>query len=208
MKAIEKFACLLLSKVILLILEMSEFENKVIIVTGSSSGIGAGVAEGFAKQGARVVLTGRNAEKLQEVAERCQELSPSGLEALQVVCEVKNADDLQGLVEKTLDAFGQIDVLINNAGQYGNATIEDDSFMGTLDDIIASNLKATVGLIKLCSSELIKSNGCIVNISSTFARVPNNGGMAYCISKAGLDMATKVAASELGPQGVRVNGVA
>ncbi|CAG2105254.1 unnamed protein product [Medioppia subpectinata] len=102
-----------------------DFKNKVALITGSSSGIGAATAILFAKSGAQVVITGRNVNKLDKVCTECTHVSPNGLKAVPVVADVTKEADLDRLLTTTIDSFGKLDILVNNVG---SATFSLDMF--------------------------------------------------------------------------------
>ncbi|XP_047545759.1 3-oxoacyl-[acyl-carrier-protein] reductase FabG-like [Vanessa atalanta] len=179
------------------------FKNKVVIVTGASSGIGASAAIMFSKEGAHVVMVGRNETKLSAVAAKCS--SP-----LVIRADVANDDDARRIINETINKFGQIDVLVNNAGiSMKNDGILGNDMMRAYDAIVNVNLRAIVHLTVLAAPYLVKTKGNIVNISSLAGTMaPFSPGMSnYCISKAGLNHFTVCAAVELSPHGVRVNTI-
>lgn len=182
------------------------FVNKVVIVTGASSGIGEATAILFAKEGANVVLVGRNEEKLLNVYEKCVEF---GNKCLQVKADISNDGDAKRIIEKTIEIFGKLDVLVNNAGLIRFAKIQDDNIMEVFDTIINTNLRAQVLLTHLAIPYLIKTKGNIVNVSSVAGNVPPPMPTmtAYCVSKAALNHFTRGAAAEFAAHGVRVNTV-
>ncbi|XP_026740487.1 uncharacterized protein LOC113503127 [Trichoplusia ni] len=180
------------------------FADKVVLVTGGSSGIGAAAAVLFAKEGAAVAVVGRNRAKLDSVAQRCREL---GARTLLITADIANDQEASTIVQKTIDEFGKLDVLVNNAGMTHIASILADDIMKSYDTVIRTNLRATVHITSLAVPHLIKSKGNIVNISSTLARLINTTMLSYCISKAGLDHFSRVISQELGAFGVRVNVV-
>jgi len=192
-----------------------EFAGKVVLVTGSSSGIGETTAIEFAKLGARVVITGRNSERLKLVEEKCQAAaSKAGTAAaagkksvLAIAADVAKDEDLKTLVNSTIKEFGQLDVLVNNAGMPGYSFISDPNSLSVYDQIMKTNLRSIFVLTHLAIPHLIKSKGNIVNVSSVLATRPRTESSVYCMSKAGLDMFTKCLALEVGPLGVRVNSV-
>ncbi|CAG2104421.1 unnamed protein product [Medioppia subpectinata] len=183
------------------------FAGKVALITGSSSGIGAATAILFAKSGANVVITGRNAERVSEVAKQCREVSPNGLKALEVVADVTSDKDLQRLVDTTIKTFGKIDVLVNNAGIARGSKLEDKDYIDVYKNIMKANLDSVVFLTHICVKHLEKTNGNIINISSIAGIQTAQQYSAYCMSKSALDMFTKCIAAELGPKGIRVNSV-
>ncbi|XP_046978458.1 3-oxoacyl-[acyl-carrier-protein] reductase FabG-like [Vanessa cardui] len=179
------------------------FKNKVVIVTGASSGIGASTAIMFSKEGARVVMVGRNETKLSAVAAKCS--SP-----LVIRADVGNDDDARRIINETIDKFGQIDVLVNNAGiSVENGGILGNDMMKAFDTILNVNLRAIVHLTVLAAPHLVKTKGNIVNISSIggITTFSTPGITNYSVSKAALNHFTVCAATELGPHGVRVNTI-
>lgn len=182
-----------------------DFNNKVIVITGASSGIGAAAALLYAKQSAKVVLVGRNEESLNKVAKQCEDTK--GFKPLVIKAELSNDDDVQSIVTKTIEQFGHIDVLVNNAGVGTRGSIFDG--VELLDRAIATNLRAVYHLTSLAAPHLIKTKGNIVNVSSVAALRPikDVDYLPYCVSKAALDQFTRCVALELGRHGVRVNSV-
>ncbi|PZC78150.1 hypothetical protein B5X24_HaOG202545 [Helicoverpa armigera] len=181
------------------------FRDKVVIVTGASSGIGAATAIKFSEQGANVVLVARNQARLKEVADKC---CSHGVKYCIIIANVAKKDDIKRVVATTVERFGKIDVLVNSAGVGGTAAIWDSNAMEVYDKTMATNLRSVVYLTNLAAPHLINTEGNIVNISSAAAVdiiLPEN--FAYCTSKAGLDHFTRSAALDLAPKGVRVNSV-
>lgn len=179
-----------------------DFKGKVILVTGGSSGIGSACAKHFAKLGANVIIVGRNVDRLVEVS---HEITSKGFaEPLVIVADVTK--DSERIIKETVDRFGQLNVLVNNAGIMTEENIENitmDAFDFTMD----VNLRSIVFLTQLAIPYLAKTQGNIVNVSSTAGvkAVPNL--LSYCMSKSGLDMLTKCLALELAPKRIRVNSV-
>ena len=145
------------------------FAGKVALITGSSSGIGAGIAKLFAKSGAQVVLTGTNASRLSDVAQQCHQVSPSGQVPLQVVADVSLDADLNRLVYHTIEDFGKLDVLVNNAGALFTDSITAESYVSTVQKSFDVNLNSVLRLTQLCVPHLEQTRGNIVNISSISA---------------------------------------
>ena len=141
------------------------FHGKVVLVTGSSSGIGAGTAILFAKSGADVVLSGTNADKLSDVAQQCHQVSPKGAVPLQIVADVTSDTDLKMMVDHTIEEFGRLDVLVNNAGAQLLAGITEGTYMDATRKMFDINLNSVLRLTQLCVSHLEITRGNIVNIS-------------------------------------------
>jgi len=182
------------------------FSGKVVLVTGSSSGIGEGIVKLLSTLGAKVVVTGRKGAEVNRVAKEAQELSPNKLKPLEVVADVTKSDDLNRLLNQTIETFGKLDVLVNNAGISTISPIIDPNFMRAFDQIYAVNLRAYLELVHLSVPYLEKTNGTIIQISSDLSMHPMAGAVSYVSSKAAVDMATRVLALELGPN-IRVNTI-
>jgi len=182
-----------------------DFSGRVVIVTGSSSGIGAVTAEEFAKAGAQVVITGRRANNLSEVGEKCRKASPKGLNPLVIVGDVTKEEDCKRLIDSTIVEFGRLDVLVNNAGTGAVTSVFDPNILQNFDGLINLNLRAVVHLTHLSVEHLVKTKGNIVNISSVAGMKPIPELGIYSVAKSGLEMFTKCTALELGPKGIRVN---
>jgi NAD(P)-dependent dehydrogenase (short-subunit alcohol dehydrogenase family) len=177
--------------------------DRVVLVTGATSGIGRAVALRFAESAARVVAVGRNAEALREVGDAIRK---AGGETLTVAADVTKAEDVRHLIQHAVGAFGRLDVLVNAAGHISTGTIEDTS-LAAWDKMLDVNLRAVFHLMQLATPHLIESQGNIVNISSVTGLRSFPGVLAYCVSKAGVDQLTRCAALELAPKNVRVNAV-
>lgn len=182
------------------------FANKVVLITGASSGIGAETALDFAKLGAKVVITGRNKENLDKVAKNCEEESPGKIKPLALISDANKESDNEDLIKTTIEHFKQLDVLVNNAGILGAGTIETTS-LEQYDSIMNTNVRSVYHLTMLAVPHLLKTKGNIVNLSSVAGLRCFPNMLTYCISKAALDQFTRCVALELGPKGVRVNAV-
>jgi len=179
---------------------ISEFDGKAVIVTGGSSGIGQAVALGFAKLGAKVIITGRRIAPLKEAAS----LHPN---MLGFVADVGDPEDTERTVAKAVDSWGRLDVLVNNAGA-GAILSLPDATADRIAKILAVNVLGPSLLAKAALPHLTRTKGSIVNISSTFGHRPAAGLSHYAASKAALEHLTRCWALELAPQGIRVNAVA
>ncbi|XP_046964342.1 3-oxoacyl-[acyl-carrier-protein] reductase-like [Vanessa cardui] len=179
------------------------FKDKVVIVTGASSGIGAAAAIAFSAEGARVVMVGRDSTKLTAVAAKCTN-------PLVIQADVSKDDDAKRIIDETIQKFGQLDVLVNNAGLMSliGCLLQGD-MMKSYDTIMSVNLRAVVHLTNLAAPHLIKTKGNVINISSIAGHLPSFSPFAtnYSVSKAALNHFTTCAATELGPHGVRVNAI-
>jgi dehydrogenase/reductase SDR family protein 4 len=177
--------------------------NKVALVTGASRGIGRSIAESFVREGARVVICGRNQATLDEVAKEM------GSQAVPIACHVGRPDDLKRMVETALESLGRIDILVNNAGTnvaQGPCLDVDD---GKFDKMIEINLKSAFRLIRLAAPGMCeRGSGSIINMASVSGLRPQLHGLLYSATKAALIMMTEVYALELGSRGVRVNAIA
>jgi len=181
-------------------------EGKVALVTGASRGIGKEIAKIFADAGADLAIASRKLEGLEAVAE---EIRPSGRKVVCIPTHAKNVQDLENLVARTMEAYGRIDVLVNNAATNPAMGAVVDTEEKIYDHIIDTNLKGYFMLSKLVGKIMRdQKGGNIINISSAGGVSPADGLGPYCISKAGINMLTKQMAMELGPANIRVNAIA
>ncbi|CAG2114843.1 unnamed protein product, partial [Medioppia subpectinata] len=149
-----------------------DFTGSVVVVTGSSSGIGEGIVKLFSILGANVVVTGRKAQDVQRVAKEVQELSPLKLKPLEVVGDLTKTSDINNLIDSTVKTFGKIDVLVNNAGIYPETNITQSDLLSVWDQVFAVDLRAVVELIHRSVPHLEKTNGTIIDISSVLSLAP------------------------------------
>jgi NAD(P)-dependent dehydrogenase (short-subunit alcohol dehydrogenase family) len=174
-----------------------EFEGKVALVTGASSGIGKASALQFAQQGAKVAAVGRNKEALAN-------LDRPGIRTYSA--DLSNERETADLVTNVLADFGGIDILVNAAGIIATGTIENTS-LSKYDKMMNINVRSVFQLTQLALPSIIERKGNIVNVSSVNGLRAFTGVFAYCVSKAALDHMTRCAALDLAPKGVRVNAV-
>lgn len=180
-----------------------EFINRVVLITGGSRGIGKAIAGAFAQEGAAVAIAfASHAEEAETVAEA---LRRSGRRALAVKADVAKANDVSALVEKVLRSWGQLDVLVNNAGT-NVRTPPDQLTLREWDEVIGVNLTGAFLCSQFAAPALRASGGAIVNITSIRALI-GGSSLPYASSKGGLMALTKTMASHLAPT-VRVNAVA
>lgn len=182
----------------------SRFLNKVVLITGASSGIGAATASQLAFEGAHLVITGRNKENLTAVANKCY--NDCWNRPKVVLGDLTKEDDVNQIVETTISVLGRLDVLINNAGILEQGSIENTS-MEQFDRIMNVNMRAMYQLTMLAVPYLIESRGSIVNVSSVNGLRPFGNVLAYNISKAAVNQFTQSVAMELAAKHVRVNAV-
>ncbi len=178
-------------------------EDKVVIITGGSSGIGRASALLFAKNGAKVVAVGRNEKELSTLRDEANKV---GGKIKSQLADIRENTQVERIVNDTFEHFGQIDVLINAAGIILNGSIENT----TLDDwdkMMNINLRSLFYLMNRCVPYLEKTEGNIVNVSSVAGSRAFPNVLAYCVSKAAVDQLTRCAALELAEKKVRVNAV-
>jgi len=179
-------------------------DGRVAIVTGGSRGIGAACAIGLAEQGADVVLGARTPETLAEVAERVRAL---GRRAEVVTADLNNLETLGGLVEAANDAFGRIDIVVNNVGGTAPRPFLDTKTRH-VEEAFRWNVLTAFELTSLAAPALLASgNGSVINISSAMGRLRDRGFLAYATAKAAMVHMSRSMAADLAPK-VRVNVVA
>ena len=182
-----------------------EFKDKIVLVTGSTRGIGRSVAEAFAQQGATSIIIGRSQETVDAL---CKDLVDKGLNVDGYSCDVSNLENVQETVNKVLDKHKRIDILINNAG------ITKDNLLLRLkeddwDQVISVNLKGVFNFTKAVTKSMLKARqGKIINIASIIGIIGNAGQANYAASKAGVIGFSKSVAKELASRGITVNVIA
>lgn len=177
------------------------FVGKIVLITGASSGIGAATAHRLVKQGALLSLAGRNVENLNAVAKEIGESK-----CLIAPADITNETDTARLMKHTIEKYGKLDVLINNAGILETGTIETTS-LEQYDRVMNTNIRSIYHLTMLAVPHLIKTKGNIVNVSSVNGIRSFPGVLAYNLSKASVDQFTRCVALELAAKGVRCNSV-
>jgi len=178
-------------------------KDKTALITGGTSGIGEATALLFAREGARVAITGRNAARGAAVANEIRKAT----DALFIPADVSSAADCRRALDETLRAFGAIDILFNNAGVFYPQTAVECSER-EWDEQIDVNLKGTFLMSKAVLPGMIaRKHGVIINNASGWGIVGGDHAVAYCASKGGVVLMTKAMAIDHGPQGIRVNCV-
>ena len=180
-----------------------EFRNRVVLVTGATSGIGKATALAFAEAGADVVTIGRSVEALAKLSEQ---LAAYAGRRLALSADLSIEADVDRIVTQTVETLGGIDVLVNAAGHISSGTVENTN-LGAWDAMLNINLRAVFLLMQKAAPSLVERSGNVVNVSSVTGLRAFPGVLAYCVSKAGLDQLTRCAALELAAKGVRVNAV-
>lgn len=184
---------------------MGKLDGKVAIITGASSGLGKQMAKRFVQEGAKIAICARTESKLAATAKECEEL---GGEVLYMAMDICNYADLEKLVQATVEKFGTIDVLVNNAVSICSPHSFLEHTTAELDSTIQSGLYATWNLMRLCYPYLKDKNSSIINFNSGAGDLGLEGYAAYASTKAAIGALTRVAAREWGQFGIRVNTVA
>jgi 3-oxoacyl-[acyl-carrier protein] reductase len=184
---------------------MRRLEGKVALVTGGSRGIGRVIALRLSAEGAKVVVNATTKAGAEKTAE---EIRQSGGEAIGLEANIADAKQVEALIKQTVDQFGGLHVLVNNAG------ITRDNLVMRMSDeewnqVIATNLTGTFHCIRAASKVMMKQrSGKIVNLTSVVALVGNKGQANYCAAKAGIIGLTKSVARELASRNIQINAVA
>ncbi|QDU56630.1 glucose 1-dehydrogenase [Aeoliella mucimassa] len=181
-----------------------KLQDKVAIITGGSKGIGLGCARVFGKHGARVVIASRGKEAGEAAV---AELAADGITALFVATDVAKPAEMQHLVEKAVEEFGQLDCLVNNAGWHPPAMSIDQTSVQEFEELLRWNLTSTFAGCKFAVPHLRKTRGSIINMSSEVGLIGQAAAPAYVSSKAGQVGLTKALAIDLAADGIRVNAV-
>lgn len=185
---------------------MNRLQDKVAIVTGSTSGIGEGIAKMFAKEGAKVVVCGRRSEKGEAIV---NEIKVNGGEAIFHFMDVTKPESIEALMKDTADTYGKIDILVNNAA---NTALPDgrvdELTLEMWDNIFESDIRGTFYATKCVLPYMReKQIGSIINIGSMAAIAGDLGATAYGCAKAGIDLLTKSTALQYGKENIRCNCV-
>lgn len=179
---------------------------KVVVVTGGNSGIGAAIGEVAGREGADVVIDYVVHPEAAEALD--SEITQQGGEAIGVHADVSRVADIMALAQQAIDAYGRIDVWVNNAGIESRTSVLDTT-EADFDKVMAVNLKSAFFGTQVAAKHYVErgGGGVVINVTSVHEDWPMPGNTPYCVSKGGMRMLTRTAGVELGPHGIRVVGV-
>lgn len=184
---------------------MGKLDGKIAIITGGGKGIGFGLARAFAKEGANLVLTGRTESRLVNAKEVLEK--EFGVEVLPVVADGADEEAIKNVVKKTIEKFGKMNVLVNNAQVSKSGVMLKDHTKEDFDLAIYSGLYATFFYMRECYPYLKESKGSVINFASGAGLFGKLGQSSYAAAKEGIRGMSRVAAAEWGPDGINVNVV-
>lgn len=184
---------------------MKKLENNVTIITGGGKGIGFGLAQAFAAEGSDLVITGRTESRLLEAKEKLE--TEFGIRVLPLVADGADEDAIRNVVAKTIETFGKINTLINNAQVSRSGLPLVEHTREDFDLAIYSGLYAAFFYMRECFPYLKESKGSVINFASGAGLFGKLGQASYAAAKEGIRGMSRVAAAEWGPDGVRVNVV-
>jgi len=180
-------------------------ENKVAIITGGGRGIGRGIARLFAKEGAKVVVAARTEEQLNRVV---REIETDGGIAAAIVTDVSVTQDVERMIQFAIEKYGQLNILVNNAGFGFGYSIGDERMEKAYDNLMATNLRSIWMAVHYAVPEMGKvGGGSIINIASVHAQNTQARNSAYAASKGGIVAGTRGLAIELAPYMIRINAI-
>jgi NAD(P)-dependent dehydrogenase (short-subunit alcohol dehydrogenase family) len=183
-----------------------KLKGKIALITGSTRGIGKKFAVGFAKEGADIIIHGRNLEKAKTVSKEIESL---GVRSLAIGADVSQSKDVNRMVEEVINFFGRIDILINNAGVNPFILEAEKIKEEGWDQVLDVNLKGVFLCCQAVGRQMMKQGGGkIINISSTAGLFGEQGLLPYCVSKAGVMTLTRVLAYEWSKHNILVNAIA
>uniref|UniRef100_A0A915DQZ4 Uncharacterized protein n=1 Tax=Ditylenchus dipsaci TaxID=166011 RepID=A0A915DQZ4_9BILA len=187
----------------------NRFEAKVVIVTGSSTGIGQATAVSFGQEGALLVIHGQDyeTEELKKTENLLKEAGVPADHILKLFGQMEDQATQEKIVNETIKKFGRIDVLVNNAGTAFCPNVSNQDELEALDFIYRVNFRSVVALTQFALPHLEKTKGCVVNVSSMSSTFTAQTITHYCSMKAALDMFTRCYADKYGAKGVRINSV-
>ena len=181
------------------------FKDRVVVVTGGSKGIGAGCARVFCQEGGLVAVLSRGAEAGEGLVRQLTTAGPG--RAIYISCDVSRHEQIKAAIDRTIDEFGRLDCMINNAGWHPPATSIDDTSVEELEGLLRLNYISTFAGCKYAVPHLRKTTGTIINMASMVGILGQDMAAGYCGTKAAQIGLTKALAVELGPEGIRVNAI-
>jgi NAD(P)-dependent dehydrogenase (short-subunit alcohol dehydrogenase family) len=185
---------------------MMKLRGKVVLITGSTRGIGKEFGLGFAKEGADVIINGRNLEKAKSVS---KEIEGLGVRSMAIGADVSQSNDVARMVEEAIRTFGEIDVLVNNAGVNPFILEAEKIKEEGWDQVLDVNLKGVFLCCQAVGRKMIQQGGGkIINISSAAGLLGEQGFLPYCVSKAGVMVLTRILAYEWSRYRIIVNAIA
>jgi NAD(P)-dependent dehydrogenase (short-subunit alcohol dehydrogenase family) len=182
-----------------------DLTGKVAIITGASKGIGEAIAYQYGKAGAKVVISSRKIEAVEAVA---QKFRTENIEVMAISCHMGDMEQIQNMIDKTIEKYGRIDIVVNNAvtNPIFGPVLQAD--LNAFDKMMAVNVKGPMFLCQLAQPYMRKQGGGnIINISSVAGLSPEQGLGIYSVTKASLNMLTKVMAKEWGGENIKVNSI-
>ena len=185
---------------------MKKLYNNVTIITGGGKGIGFGLASAFAKEGSNIVITGRNEQRLLDAKRRLEE--QYGVEVLALVADGADESRIKEVIDKTVKRFGKINTLVNNAQTSKSGLPLIEHTKEDFDLAINSGLHATFFYMREAYPHLKESRGSVINFASGAGMFGKPGQSSYAAAKEGIRGLSRVAATEWGPDGIRVNMIA
>lgn len=182
-----------------------KLEGQVAVVTGATSGIGEAIAYRFAKEGAKIVLSGRREDMGRRNA---QKIIEAGGDAIFVRMDVTSQQDVQAMVQTTMDQYGRIDILVNNAGILVAKTFEDSTVEDWNQLMAVDGLGYCLTMWEIIPIMIAQKSGCVINVSSKSAVRPSEHNPFYCFVKAGMDHLTRCLNNDYAEHGIRFNSLA
>lgn len=185
---------------------MGKLDNKRALITGGGTGIGREIAAAFLGQGAKVVICGRRPGPLKSTAE---ELKAHGERLHVVECDISDPEDVRSMADRVQELMGGLDILVNNAGIDERGTLAETD-LRTWDRVLNVNLRGAF-IVTREFITMLQATGpgtCVLSISSTMGQAAEQSNLAYCVSKAGLEMLTRCCALDFAGQGIRFNAIA
>jgi 3-oxoacyl-[acyl-carrier protein] reductase len=185
---------------------MSKLAGRIAVVTGAASGIGAGIALAFAREGADIVVA--DLAPVAEATEVLAGIADAGRQALYVRTDVSDEDSVRAMAEQALAKFGRVDILVNNAGIFTESLLADMP-VSDWDRVVNTNLRGTFLCTRVLVGQMLeRGDGRIINIASQLGQIGGSAVAHYSASKAGVIGLTKALAREVADRGVLVNAIA